>query len=151
MNFRGKLLSMLGIALVMVSQQASATRAERSAENRDKAEAWCVNFESSHPGKACHVVKMAKLCPKGYRRAERFKQFRSRGYKACVPGSKGKVIGQTIKNSHKLPLQAIKQTTKKTTLGIGKATKKSTKATAKFIKKSTKFGVKGLRKTTPLP
>ena len=151
MTFNTKILTTAGLLLLLTSQSAVADRAERSEQNREKAEAWCEDYSRSHGSAQCRVVKMPKLCPKGMHRGKRFKQFRSRGYKSCIPGSKAKVIKQVIKNSHSMPAKAGWKLGEKTTKGIGKVTKKSTKKTAKFIKKSTRFGIEGIKKTTPIP
>lgn len=151
MKHNVKFISVIAlIVLAISSQSAFAGRSERSEKNEIKAQQWCTDYRSTHAGAVCHVVKMPKFCPKSFHRGKRFKEFRSRGYKTCIPGSKGKVVKKAFKNTHKWGASGVKksvQATKKIAKGTVKTGKKTTKAAATFVKKSTVWGVKGVKKS----
>jgi len=89
----------LTVAMITASfaSPAAAGRAERSAENRAKAEAWCERFVAENPGAECRVMRMGGLCPRGMKAGKRFNKIRANGYKTCVKGNK---LGNFIKDIH---------------------------------------------------
>ena len=103
---------------LLISQAALADRAERSERNREEAEQWCAEYRDTHPGKQCRVVKNGKLCPRGYRTAKRCNKIRSRGYKACIRGSKAHGIKDlhNPKKATNLGARGIKQSVRGTSI-----------------------------------
>jgi hypothetical protein len=87
----------LAIVSVSVASPAFAGRAERSAENRAKADAWCERYVAENPGARCSVKRMGGLCPRGMKAGKRYNKIRANGYKTCVAGNK---LGQFIKDIH---------------------------------------------------
>lgn len=89
----------LTVAMLTASlaSPAAAGRAERSAENRARADAWCERHVAANPGAECRVQRMGGLCPRGMKAAKRFNKIRANGYKVCVKGNK---LGQFVKDIH---------------------------------------------------
>ncbi len=88
---------MLAVASSAMTSPALAGRAERSAENRAKADAWCERFVADNPGAECTVMRMGGLCPRSMKAGKRFNKIRANGYKTCVKGNK---LGGFIKDIH---------------------------------------------------
>ncbi len=87
------------IFIMLVGTNVNAGRNARSAEVREKAEAWCAEYTRLHDGAECHVVRKIKLCPKGFRKEKTFKKLRANDYKTCIRGSKMHVVKRAAKKA----------------------------------------------------
>ena len=62
------------------------------------AELYCADYTHLHPGEQCRVIHRGRLCPEGFIHGHKYGRI-GRGYKACIPGSKGTLVKQGIKKA----------------------------------------------------
>ncbi len=114
-----KSIAAAALIILIAAPGAQAGRAERSAENRAKAEAWCEDYLAARPGAECRVMRMGGLCPKGMRAGKRYNRIRANGYKTCVAGNKFTNFIKDIHDPRKatdLGLRGIRESTRGTVI-----------------------------------
>lgn len=63
-----------------------------------RAELYCSDYTRLHPGEPCRVLHRGRICPKGFVAGHKYGRI-AKGYKACIPGSKGALVKQGIKKA----------------------------------------------------